>query len=189
MADANCKFIAIEVGGYGKQSDDGGTFNSSQLFQLLKKNEVHLPAATNLPGTNVLAPYVFIGDETHPLLPTLLRPYAQRGSSEDEKYFNTQLSRARRCAVCAFGIINSKWRVLWKPIGTNHNLAETIVKAICVLHNCIIDNGDISALKAEAESFSKTNDKIDNKHCNKIQQKAGRSVRDKLRDCVCHNKI
>jgi hypothetical protein len=37
VADVDKKFITIEVGARGKQSD-GGTFSSSTLFQLLQKN-------------------------------------------------------------------------------------------------------------------------------------------------------
>lgn len=38
MAGANCKFIAIAVGGYGTQSD-GGTFSSPQIYNFLKHND------------------------------------------------------------------------------------------------------------------------------------------------------
>jgi hypothetical protein len=37
VADADKKFITIEVGARGKQSDEG-TFSSLTLFQLLQKN-------------------------------------------------------------------------------------------------------------------------------------------------------
>lgn len=37
VADANYKFITINVGGYGKQSD-GGTFRCSILFHLINTN-------------------------------------------------------------------------------------------------------------------------------------------------------
>ena len=36
LVDAHYRFIAIKVGGYGKQSD-GGTFHASQLYQLIQK--------------------------------------------------------------------------------------------------------------------------------------------------------
>ena len=62
LADAHYRFIAIEVGGYGKQSD-GGTFHASQLYQLIQKNELSIPEPEALPSTNVKEPFVFIGDE------------------------------------------------------------------------------------------------------------------------------
>lgn len=96
IADANCKFITIEVGGYGKQSD-GGTFSSSEIYKLLKNKELQAPPNTNLPNTNKIVPYVFLGDEAYPLLECLLRPYSRKDCTEEHEYFNGRLSRARMC--------------------------------------------------------------------------------------------
>lgn len=189
VADANCKFIAIEVGGYGKQSD-GGTFASSQIFELLKTQDLKLPPDTSLPGTNIVMPHVFLGDEAYPLLQSLLRPYARRDCSADNEYFNARLSRARKCIECAFGIINAKWRILWKPIETDPSLAEIIIKCICVLHNTIVDREGNKKILREAEQFEharKTNKK--SKILNKATLKTGRLVRDTFRDFVCRNKL
>ncbi|GFN80136.1 protein antagonist of like heterochromatin protein 1 [Plakobranchus ocellatus] len=57
--DASYKFIAIEVGGYGKQSD-GGTFQASRLYQALMDNTLKLPEPAPLPQSDVIAPYVFV---------------------------------------------------------------------------------------------------------------------------------
>ena len=38
ISDANYKFVSVEVGSYGKQSD-GGIFSSSKLGQFLKQGE------------------------------------------------------------------------------------------------------------------------------------------------------
>lgn len=54
ISDANYKFITIEVGGYGKQSD-GGTFSSSQLYNLIRNYELRVPNNAALPGTTVFA--------------------------------------------------------------------------------------------------------------------------------------
>lgn len=71
VADANYKFITTDVGGYGKQSD-GGTFRSSSLFRLMESGGLHIPPDSTLPSTDVVVPYVFIGDEAYPLLKHLL---------------------------------------------------------------------------------------------------------------------
>ena len=41
LVDANCKFITVDMGGFGKQSD-GGTFLASDLFRFIdgKMNEL-----------------------------------------------------------------------------------------------------------------------------------------------------
>lgn len=74
VADANCKFIFIEAGAYGKQSD-GGTLRKSAIFSRLENHTLNVPADVLLPDSNIKAPFVFIADEAYPLLRNLLRPY------------------------------------------------------------------------------------------------------------------
>lgn len=183
VADADYKFIAIEVGGYGKQSD-GETFSSSELYQQIKCR-TFIPPDRNLPGSNIVMPYVLVGDEAYPLLDTLLRPYSRRDCSLENEYFNSRLYRARKCIECAFGIITTKWRLLWKPIQTGPAFAEHLVKAICVLHNTIID--------LEGNTIQETNSDditIDSERgFNPINLARGRIIRDCFRDFVNAHKL
>ena len=84
-------------------------------------------------------PFVILGDEAYPLKTYLMKPFARKDLSCEERVFNYRLSRARRCVECAFGILTAKWRLLNKAIETNVNKAERIVRCICLLHNIIID--------------------------------------------------
>ncbi|XP_054091535.1 uncharacterized protein LOC128923103 [Zeugodacus cucurbitae] len=186
IADANCKFIAVEVGGYGKQSD-GGTFSSSKIFNLLKSGELPVPGNTCLPNSEEIVPYVFLGDEAYPLLECLLRPYSRKEITEDHEYFNARLSRARKCIECAFGLLSARFRILWKPIETDPLFAELLVKCICLLHNIIIDlEGLDENLKEEVQ---KENLEKIIKEFNKTSVKNGRLIRDKFCNFVCMNKI
>ncbi|CAH2088855.1 unnamed protein product [Euphydryas editha] len=72
IVDADYKFICVDVGAYGKNSD-GGIFSNSNIGKALISNIFNVPESTNLPGTEITAPYVIIGDEAFPL--TLMRPY------------------------------------------------------------------------------------------------------------------
>lgn len=145
VADANCKFLTIEVGAYGKQSD-GGIFNSSQTYFLLKSNRFNLPALKLLPDSDIQFPFYIVGDEAYPLTEYLLRPFPRRQLTQENENFNYRLSRARRCVECAFGILVSKWRILTKSIETTPSSAENIVKCVCLLHNIIIDRERNNAL-------------------------------------------
>lgn len=138
VANANYRFITVDIGGYGKQSD-GGTFKASDLYQLLHNKQLIIPEPNNLPNTNIKAPFVLIGDEAYPLLPYLLKPFGGNNLTLEQQCFNNRLSRARKTVECAFGILYSKWRLLSKCIETDVVLADNIVKCICVLHNTIID--------------------------------------------------
>lgn len=136
--DAHYRFIVIDVGGYGKQSD-GGTFHASDLYRALIEKRLQLPEPSPLPHSNVVAPFVFIADEAYPLLPYLMRPYSGTNLQADLDNYNKRLSRARKTVECAFGILNSKWTILGKGIETRPELADSIIKCVCVLHNTIID--------------------------------------------------
>ena len=80
-----------------------------------------------------------IGDEAYPFLSYLMRPYPRRQLTESRRRFNYRLSRSRRVAESAFGILAGKWRILNKPTETSPKMADRIVKCICVLHNKFID--------------------------------------------------
>lgn len=180
VADAKCKFVTIEVGGYGRQSD-GGTFASSAIYTMKNSGDLQFPKDSYLPNTTISMPYVLLADEAYPLLDWVLRPYARRNLTLENEYFNRRLSRARRCVECAFGIINSKWRILWKPIETTPSNAEIIVKAICILHNTMLDLEDLDTHMTEGEKF------ISNKPKNILEssKKRGRFIRDTFRTYVC----
>ncbi|XP_047522885.1 uncharacterized protein LOC125061459 [Pieris napi] len=138
VADANYKFVMVEVGGYGKQSD-GGTFRASDLYQFLNERELDIPSPAYLPNTQVSVPYVFLADEAYPLKTYLMKPFGGRDLTVDQQNFNSRLSRARKTVECAFGRLYSKWRLLSKSIETDIQLADKIVKTMCLLHNIIID--------------------------------------------------
>lgn len=136
VADADKKFLTIEVGGRGKQSD-GGTFIASTLFNLLEAKQFCVPPDQELPGSNIKLPNVLIGDEAYPLKKYLMRPYPRRVLTPKREYFNTRLSTARKCIECAFGILYSKWRFLSKDIDTYPDKACILIKCACILHNFI----------------------------------------------------
>ena len=50
LSDARNRFIAIDVGAYGKQSD-GGIYRHISLYQLLSSNNFNMPNARKLPLT------------------------------------------------------------------------------------------------------------------------------------------
>jgi len=80
-ADAQYRFIAMDVGAYGKQSD--GIFRHSSQYQLLSSNNFNMPNAKKLPS-DVELPFVILGDEAYLLLSYLMRPYPKRQLTESE---------------------------------------------------------------------------------------------------------
>jgi hypothetical protein len=68
LADARytSRFIAIDVGAYGKQSDRG-IFRLISLYQLLSSNNFNMPN-DKLQLSDVELPFVILWDEAYPLL-------------------------------------------------------------------------------------------------------------------------
>lgn len=140
------RFICIDIGAYGKQSDSG-IFGHSNLAKQLENGALKVNCETELPGTELRAPYVLVGDEGYPLKPFLMRPYPQRNLGPEEEIFNKRLSHARQVVECTFGIVSNKWRVLLKALEVTPERAEHIVKCICLLHDIVIDKEGMAELR------------------------------------------
>jgi len=103
---------------------------------------------------------VILGDEAYPLLSYLMRPYPRRQLTESRRLCNYRLSRGRRVVESAFGILAGKWRILKKPIEAFPDMADRIVKCICVLHNTVIDREGVqeaSLLELQNQDSFNTN--------------------------------
>ncbi|KAF0747781.1 protein ALP1-like isoform X1 [Aphis craccivora] len=74
----------FDIGVYGRESD-GGVLKNSVFFSKLQKKELSIPDDIEVPNTNIIAPYIFIGDEAFPLLTNIQRPYPGKQLINDEK--------------------------------------------------------------------------------------------------------
>lgn len=138
VAGPDYKFIAVDVGAYGKESD-GGIFSNSNLSERLDKGALGTKCIAALPGTNIKVPHVILGDEAYPLKTYLMRPFPGENLDPTQRVFNKRLSKARQVIECTFGIMSSKWRLLQKGIEVEPDFVDLIVQCICLLHNIVID--------------------------------------------------
>ncbi|EEC18116.1 conserved hypothetical protein, partial [Ixodes scapularis] len=76
-----------------------------------------------------------VGENTFPLSFNLMKPYPGIKLNEEQKVFNYKLSRARRVAGNAFGILANRFRFLYTTSDAEHERVTSFVKAACVLHN------------------------------------------------------
>lgn len=138
LVDANLRFICVDVGAYGRNSD-GGVFSRSAFGKAVLDNRMGFPAPAPLPDAPHLGPlpYVLIGDAAFPLRPNLLRPFPGRRTPVSQQIFNYRLSRARRIVENAFGVLAARWRVFHTKIDVRPTVARDIVKATLVLHNLL----------------------------------------------------
>ena len=93
VVDANYRFIYVDIGNYGRQSD-GGIFSNSTFGASLERETLNLPLPAELliDGKSKMLPYVFVGDEAFPLKKNLLRPFPGRNLPNDEALFNYRLA-------------------------------------------------------------------------------------------------
>lgn len=140
LVDAHYRFIAVDIGGYGRNSD-GGLFFISNLGKALEKNKLNVPKDNALPNTQTIMPYVIVGDEAFPLKKYLLRPYPGSQIQEDrsKRIFNYRLSRARRVSENAFGILSQKFQLYNRRLKLKPENADKIILATCILHNYLRD--------------------------------------------------
>ena len=73
IVDANYKFMYIDVGSYGKEGDSG-VFEKSVMGQKFY-NGTLLPPSCQLPNSELLLPYVLVGDDAFRLHPNMMKPY------------------------------------------------------------------------------------------------------------------
>ncbi|XP_068096531.1 uncharacterized protein [Hyperolius riggenbachi] len=145
VADAEYKFVYIDVGAFGSASDSQ-IFRNTTLFQRLEDGQLDLPPPTPWPGTSTECfPYTFIGDEAFALSKNLMRPCSSKDLNDRKTNFNNRLSKARRMVECSFGILSNKWRVLHTPINLNVDTAVAAVKATCILHNFVVKQEGVAA--------------------------------------------
>ncbi|XP_022181347.1 uncharacterized protein LOC111041386 [Myzus persicae] len=83
VVDAQYKFLAVDRGSYGKNSDVE-ILSNSNLGKALEKNKLNIPNDQYLPSINEKLPLVIIGYEAFPLKKYLLRPYPGPQVHEDQ---------------------------------------------------------------------------------------------------------
>lgn len=88
VADAKYRFLYVDVGSYGKDSDSF-IFQNSSLNRKLQNNELNIPNGNPLFGTHhPVMPYVFVGDEAFSLSQHVLRPYSGKYLAHKKRIFN-----------------------------------------------------------------------------------------------------
>lgn len=140
IVDANCKFIAVDVGSYGKEGDSG-IFKKSAMGQKIMSDHFNVPQPAALPGTDILTPHYLIGDDAFALDVHMMKPYYRnhiRGD-RDKAIFNYRICRARRVTENSFGLLSQVFRILYTPIAIKPEICDDLVITLCCLHNLLRD--------------------------------------------------
>ena len=138
LADAQAKFMWIDVGANGACSD-AGIFQGCHLRRAMEDLSARVPEREPLPGGTRPVPYFIVGDNAFPMKQWLQKPYPHRGMSRAQRNYNYRLSRARRVVENAFGMWANRFRCFLTVLNVHPKTVEKLVIAGCILHNILRD--------------------------------------------------
>ena len=99
LADANYKFLYVDIGSPGMNNDAGVMLNSS-LKNARISDTLNMPKSS-LRGVD----YHILGDDAFDHKNHLVKPYPSRGLTPSQRIFNLRFSCGRRVVENAFGIM------------------------------------------------------------------------------------
>jgi len=179
LVDASYKFLYVDVGSYGRISD-GGVFNSCSLLTAIESHALQLPADAQLPNSKLTSPHVIVADDAFALKKYIMKPYANRNLTTEQRIYNYRLSRARRVVENAFGIMCSRFRIFSKPVALSPDKIERIVMATCCLHNFLLRNPVTAAQYVPCEIHTSNDLQSVTNHVGKRSTNEAAAVRDTL---------
>lgn len=95
------------------------------------------------PINGIMVPICLMGDSAFRFGRHMMKPYAFNVDNDIlKKNFNKALSTVRRVVENAFGHAKGRFRRVGKGIDNELVHANAIIKAVCVLHNFLIDCND-----------------------------------------------
>ncbi|XP_056391153.1 uncharacterized protein LOC130284639 [Hyla sarda] len=99
IANAQYKFVAVDIDSYGR-SNDSRVFKSSAMGKRLYSGDFGLPAPRPFPGTEgPPMPFVVVGDEAFQMCANLLKPYSNRGRNFRQRIYNYRLTCQTFCGM------------------------------------------------------------------------------------------
>lgn len=77
LVDAHGRFLFVDIGANGKQSD-GAIFVNSYLKEAIENNSINFPQPDSLPGQIERTPYYIVADDTFGLSPNMMKPFSKK---------------------------------------------------------------------------------------------------------------
>ena len=150
VADANYKFIYVDVGAEGS-AGDGGTWYRCTLHDAIEQQRVGFPDASPLPNDDTPVPFHLVADDAFAMKTWMMKPYSHHTQAHHERIFNYRLSRARRVVENAFGLMQARLRIFGTTMLQHPRNVKKITMCGCVLHNLILDRYPFAAVPVDYE--------------------------------------
>ena len=155
IVDAKYRFIWASCG-YPGNSHDSLIFKSTQLYSDITQGKVIPNIAKEEVGAKIHP--LILGDSAFPFKTWLMKPYTNAILSEEQRYFNYRLSRARMVTEGAYGRLKGRWRVLMRKCESKKSTIRSMTLACIVLHNICTELDD-AALNCWDETVDQTGKK------------------------------
>lgn len=117
---------------------NGGVLRNTVFYHALEAKQLNIPGPKHLPVNDAiveewdtLVSHYFVGVDAFSLTENVMKPYAKRGISEEQRAFNSRLSRARIVRENLFGILSDKFRIFHSTLGVKPK------NAISIVHSCL----------------------------------------------------
>lgn len=136
LVNANYEILYADIGMNGRVSD-ATAWHHSRFRAALQSGQIRFPRSKPLPGGSTAVPHVIVADDAFPLSMNLMKPFPIKKQTAKQRIFSYRLSRARRVAENAFGILSNKFRVFLAPIHLEPSKVTTVVLACLAMHNLL----------------------------------------------------
>lgn len=141
--DCDCLFMDVVVKWPGSVHD-ARVFTNSSLNTKFKNGDIPTCPKRIVAGMDPVQVFI-LGDPAYPLLPYVMKEYANGGATQEEQYYGYRLCSARNVIECAFGRLKARFSLLRRATDINLLDLPTVVYACFVLHNfCEINKERIS---------------------------------------------